>query len=106
MKDIPKENVNIDLTQKQIKLIIPHAKLLDINIPPSEIEKIEENTGWLRKKFTHIEKEEILKRGEQDIKNDLSKIGILKDAEANAKVFLVNLMENLGYSDVIVEFKG
>lgn len=106
LKDLPSENVIIDVNKKKVTLIIPHAKLLSMSIAPNDVEKIEENTGWLRKKFNHIEKQEIIVKGEDDIKNDLDKIGIINDAERNAKLFLESLMKNIGYKEVIVEFKN
>jgi hypothetical protein len=47
----------------------------------------------------------LLTQGEEDIRADLERLGILKDAEENTKMFFKALLQQFGYNNIEVKFK-
>ena len=46
-----------------------------------------------------------MKQGEEDILADVENLGILKDAEENAKVFFEALLTRVGFESVNLKFE-
>lgn len=96
---------DIIINGNQITVFLPHAELLSFNMPAEEISTIFENYGVFRSKFNADEQNEILKKGEEDIRADIPNLGILKDAEENAKDMFEAMLSQLGFESVIIVIK-
>jgi hypothetical protein len=94
--------VEINDSLKSIKVEIPDAKILIVNIPPNDIRVINTHVGLLRANFTHEELDEIQKQAEEDINNKIQDLNILFDAKKNGKLFLQNFLRNLGFQRITI----
>jgi len=94
--------LEINDSLKSIKIEIPDAKILIVNIPPNEIEVINTHIGLLRANFTHIEMNDIQKQAEVDINNKIQDLNILYDAKKNGKLFLHNFLKSLGFQQIFI----
>ena len=105
MKKFSADKVEIDKKEKSISVVLPKAQILSFNMPPEEIRQEFTLVTGLRDEFTPEEKQQLLVLGEKDIQEDIPNMGILQDAEANAKLFFVALFNQIGYEKVNVKFE-
>ena len=96
---------DIIINGKQITVYLPHAELLSFDMPAEEISTVFENYGVFRSKFSADEQNEILKKGEEDIRADIPNWGILKDAEDNAKDMFEAMLSQLGFEFITIVIK-
>jgi hypothetical protein len=94
----------ITINNNNVKVILPHAKLINLNIPPDEIKEETTDIGTLRWQYTNEEKNNLLIQAEQSIRQSIDSIGIIKKAEENATNFISNFIKRLGYSNVSISF--
>jgi hypothetical protein len=107
-----KIKAGVDLTKLQDKDFKVNGKRIEIQLPPAEIVSFEmnpdkvrtemEDISGLRADFTQVEKNEILRLGEQSIKKDIGQLRILKDAETNAIAFLTDFYKTLGFEEISI----
>lgn len=105
MKKFSAETVKINKEEKSIAVILPKAEILSFNIPPEEIKEEFSMVTGLRDSFTPEEKHELLVMGENDIRAAIPNMGIIEDAEKNAKLFFTALFSQIGYEKVNVKFE-
>lgn len=104
LKDFSTDAVTVDKEEKSISVVLPKAKILSFNMPPEEIKEEFSMVTGLRDKFSPEEKQYLLVLGENDINQDIPNMGILDDAEENAKLFFSALFSQLGYQKINVKF--
>lgn len=105
LKEFSPDAVSINEEANSISIVLPKAKILSFNMPPEEIREEFSVVTGLRNKFSPEEKQALLTLGENDINEDIPNMGILEDAEANAKVFFSALFSQLGYEKINVKFE-
>ena len=99
------ENVSIDEKANSITVTMPKAKVLAFNLPAENIKLEYEKVSGMRHSFTPEERIKIHELAEQDIIADAENLGILKDAEDNAKFLIEGLLSNFGYKKINVVFQ-
>jgi len=105
MKKFSADKVDINKEENSISIVLPKAQILSFNMPPEEIKQEFTMVTGLRNEFTPEEKQQLLVLGEKDIQEDIPNMGILEDAEANAKLFFMALFNQIGYEKVNVKFE-
>lgn len=105
MNDFDPAKTKIDEKKKSVVITLPKAKLLSLNIPPENSEIVYEKRTGTRRDWTVDERNELLKLGEKSIKEDVPNLGILNDAENNARDFFKALLGQLGFKSIIVKFE-
>jgi hypothetical protein len=95
---------NVHITDKDIDLQLPHAKLISLNIKPEDVQKEYEAEDILRDPFTSEERNNLAIQAETQIKNSVPSLGILEAGEKNATLFITNFLTRLGYQKVTVHF--
>ena len=105
MKNFSVDKVSINKEKNSISIVLPKATILSFNMPPEEIKQVYTRVTGLRDDFTPEEKQELLVLGEKDIIEDIPNMGILADAEANAKLFFNALFSQLGYETITINFE-
>jgi hypothetical protein len=95
---------NILVSDDAVTIQIPHAKLINLNIPPEEIKEEMSETSLFRQGFDNNEKNDLLIQAENSIRHSIDSLGILKKAEDNAQLFLGNFIKRLGYKKVTITF--
>jgi len=99
------DDVAYDRQAGTISITVPHAKLLSINIPVSEIRQEYSQVSMFRSSFTAQESNILLRQGEKQIRDSVPSLGILEKAEENARVFFESLFSKMGFSTIEVKFK-
>jgi hypothetical protein len=99
------ENVTINDSEKSITITLPKPKVLAFNMPAEKAKLEYEKVSGMRFEFTPEERNNLLKQGEEDILADVENLGILKDAEDNAKVFFEALLTRVGFESVNLKFE-
>lgn len=94
----------IDPEHKSIILVLPAPKLLSVNIPVEEIRQVYSHVTGLRTDFSAEERSRLLQQGEEAIRLDVPKMGIVRDARQNAVAFFESLLRRLGYEDINIYF--
>ena len=94
----------IDPEHKSIILVLPAPKLLSVNMPVEEIRQVYSHVTGLRMDFTAEERTRLLQQGEEAIRRDVPRLGIVRDAQENAHVFFESLLRRLGYEDINIYF--
>ena len=102
LENFSEENVLIN--GKDVTVTLPHAELLSFNMPAEETQTVFENYGFFRGRFTAEEQNEILQLGENDIRDDVPNLGILRDAEQNTKDVFVAMLSQMGFQNINVKF--
>lgn len=91
--------------RKSINVVLPSPEILTYNINPDDIKLLYSEITGFRHEFTSKERDEILTKGELDLKQDkeLERV-ILRDAEQNARTFFEMLLKQSDFSNVSVSF--
>ena len=97
-------DIVIDPDETMITLTLPKPTLLSLNMPINEVDVLYEK-ATLSKGFTVTDLNELLRQGEDQIRKSVPELGILKDAELNARLFFEPLFRHLGFTTVVVLFK-
>ncbi|MEO6453179.1 MAG: DUF4230 domain-containing protein [Ginsengibacter sp.] len=97
---------DIDIEGKTIALILPHAKLIALNILPEDIKTEYEDVTVFRSAFTSAERDALAAQGERNIKSSVESLAILQTAEVNATLVFTNFLRRLGYEKVNIRFDG
>ena len=105
MKNFSADKVVIDKGAKSITATLPKPKLLSFNMPPESIHQEFVNVSGFRLNFSPEEKQNLKVQAEEDIIDDIPNLGILEDAEENARDFFVALFSLVGYDNITVNFE-
>jgi len=100
------DNLRFSPDRKTVTVTVPHAKLLSLNMPANLIQQEFSEITLFRSDFTAEERNYILTKGEAAVRASIPGLGILQDAEDNAREFLVAMFSQLGFEEVNVEFEG
>ena len=99
------ENVDINRLDGSVTVTIPHAKLLSLDMPASEIREEYDHVTMLRQSFTAEERNALLRQGEKQIRSSVPSLGILEKAEENAHRFFESVFTKMGFTSVEVVFE-
>jgi len=105
LERLPLDKIVVDETTHSVSLVLPHATVLSINLPPEEIRLEYEDVTGFRQKFSDQERQALLKQGERDIVRDIPSLGILAEAEQNALEFFRPMLEQMGFENVQISFE-
>ena len=105
LERIPLDKIVVDESTRSVSLVLPHATVLSINLPPEEIRLEYEDVTGFRQKFSDRERQALLRQGERDIVRDLPTLGILDEAEANAEEFFRSMLEQMGFDNIQIVFE-
>ena len=97
-------DVTMDRGAGTVTITLPHATLLSINIPASEIRQEYDQVTLLRSSFSAQERNLLLRQGEDHIRKSVPTLGILEKAEENATLFFTSLFSKMGFSTIEVIF--
>lgn len=104
LKEITSEDIDINEEEKKLNIILPKASFLqEPAIDMNEVAHVSDE-GLLRGEVTFDEGTVLMKKAQQNIKDEAIEIGLLTTAEQNAEKFLIGFFDNLGY-EVSVTFK-
>lgn len=95
----------VEKDDKTIQLILPAPEVISFDMSPSDIRTEMTDINGLRMEFSQEEKVKILQMGEQSIRREMMESNILQDAQKNARVFLTDFYKDMGYENVIIDFK-
>ena len=98
-------SVKINKEENSISVTLPKARVLSFNMPPEDIKEEFTKVTGLRDKFTPEDKQELLTLAEKDILEDIPNMGILDDAQKNAKLFFTALFAQFGYDKIDIKFE-
>ena len=99
------EDISVDLDAGKVTVTLPHATLLSLDMPASEIRQEFDQVSLLRSDFSAQERNELLRQGERQIRRSVPSLGILQKAEENARKFFDSAFQKLGFTTVEVVFK-
>lgn len=99
------EDIKADRSSKSVEVVLPHARILSIELPPGKIEEKYCSVTGFRWNFTPEEKRALLKQGEEDILARVEQNGILEDAERNSSELVRTMFEGLGFEKVEIRFE-
>ena len=99
------EDISVDRAAGKVTVTLPHATLLSLDIPASEIRQEFDQVTLLRSDFSAQERNELLRQGERQIRRSVPSLGILQKAEENARKFFDSAFQKLGFTTVEVVFK-
>ena len=102
---IPLEKIVVDAQSRAVSMVLPHAAVLSINIPPEQIRLEYKDVTGFRSKFDDRERQALLKQGEREIVRDIPKLGILAEAETNAEEFFRSMLSQMGFENIQITFE-
>ena len=102
---IPLDKIVVDGQSRAVSMVLPHAAVLSINIPPEQIRLEYEDVTGFRSKFDDRERQALLKQGEREIVRDIPKLGILAEAETNAEEFFRSMLSQMGFENIQITFE-
>ena len=94
----------VKIKDKEITINLPKPRVLSFNMPPEKTKLEYEKVGALRFDFTAEDRNNLLRQGEEDILADAPNLGILEDAENNARMFFEALLSQVGFEKINVVF--
>ena len=99
------DDVDVDWTGKRVSVTIPHATLLSLDMPASEIRQEYDHVTMLRQSYTAEERTALLRQGEKQIRDSVPSLGILEKADENARRFFESVFQKMGFESVEVSFR-
>ena len=103
--DMSKITANdIDISDNDISIVLPRARLLSIDMKPEDIKTAYEDISFFRSKFSSQEKNDLASQAETQIKNSVDSLGILTTAESNATLFVNNFLRKQGFRNIKIRF--
>ncbi len=105
LERVPLEKLVVDESTRSISLVLPHATVLSIDLPPEQIRLEYEDITGFRQHFSDQERQALLRQGEREIVRDLPKLGILAEAESNAEEFFRPMLEQMGFDNIQIRFE-
>ena len=105
LSSFSEEDVTVDRKEGRVTVTLPHATLLSLDIPPSEIRQEYDQVTLLRSDFSAKERNDLLRQGERQIRASVTSLGILPKAEENARKFFESVFYKMGFTTVEVIFK-
>jgi hypothetical protein len=97
---------DITIEGKSIRMVLPKAHLISLNIDPGDVRVEYTETGLFRDKFSAGERDALLAQGEKQIRNSAEVLGVMEAAEANASLFLSNYLKMLGYERINIRYSS
>ena len=97
-------NVKIEKGNNSVVINLPKAKVLSFNMPAEKVQLEYEKVGLMRSNFTVENRNDLLKQAEEAIIADAENLGILKDAEKNAKLFFEALLAQVGFDNITINY--
>lgn len=94
----------VKIKDKEITINLPKPRVLSFNMPPEKAKLEYEKVGALRFDFTAEDRNNLLRQGEEDILADAPNLGILEDAEMNARMYFEALLSQVGFEKINVVF--
>ena len=94
----------VKIKDKEITINLPKPRVLSFNMPPEKAHLEYQKVGSLRFDFTAEDRNNLLRQGEEAILADAENLGILADAEVNAKMFFEALLAQVGFEKIKVVF--
>lgn len=94
----------VSITDKTIRLSLPHARLISVNIKPEDISVAYETIDLFRQPFSAQERNTLAVQAETQLKSSVAELGIIQTAEANASLFVSNFLKRLGYEQINISF--
>lgn len=95
---------NISVNKKSISLLLPHAKVLSLDIRPEDVKTEYETATAFRSSFSSAERDQLAAQGEAGIRREIQSSGILQTAEINATLVLTDFLRTLGYGTINIHF--
>lgn len=99
------DDVDVDWTGNRVTVTIPHATLLSLDMPASEIRVEYDHVTMLRQSFSAEERNALLRQGEKQIRDSVPSLGILEKADENARRFFESVFWKMGFETVDVTFR-
>ena len=99
------DDVDVDWTGKRVSVTIPHATLLSLDMPASEIRQEYDHVTLFRQSFSAEERNALLRQGEKQIRSSVPSLGILEKADENARRFFESVFQKMGFESVEVTFR-
>jgi len=103
LQNISKDNFKVQ--GDSMSIILPHAQIFSLSIPPNNIQVAYQDIDPLRSAFSASEREALVAQAEPQILSLADSLGILQTAEKNAAVFIQHLFEETGYTKTSVQFR-
>lgn len=95
---------DIMIEKKNISMNLPPAKVINLNIPPENIQLEFQQVGFWRDKFSYAEQNELMIQAEKQIRMAADSLSIIQSAEKNARIFITGFLKRLGYQTVTINF--
>lgn len=105
LQQFTNEDVVINQQAKDVQITLPEPKLLNLDIKPDDIKLVYENVSMFRSSFSASDRSKLLVQGENSIREGVAELGILSDAEKNARMYFEAMLKQMGYQTVTVNFK-
>ena len=105
LERVPLDKLVVDESTRTVSLVLPHATVFSIDIPPEQIRLEYEDVTGFRQHFSDQERQALLRQGEREIVRDLPKLGILAEAESNAEEFFRPMLEQMGFDNIQIRFE-
>jgi hypothetical protein len=105
LSKLTEDDIQANYKKKSITINLPKPELLSFNMQPEDIALVYSKIASIRSSFSHADRLNILTQGEKDIKEDIPNLGIIDDAEKNAKLFLEAFLKRAGYEKISIKFK-
>ena len=97
LNEFSEDDIRIDEDTQSVYVVLPHAKILSVNIPPDSIKEIYHREGALSGKFDPMERDRVLDEGQDRLNEIIKTLSIRSEAEANTKLLFEDLLVQMGF---------
>ena len=94
---------------KKINLTLPPIEIINFSYPAAGFQIVDKYTDESsRKRWNSINlktRDELYRKGEEDIRRNIGNLGITKTAEKNTIMFLTPILRASGYDEIYIQFR-
>lgn len=95
---------DIRINEDNVKITLPHAKLLYLNMKPENIKIVYQDVALFRNEFSAGERDQLASQAEKQITESIDSLGILVTAETNAAIFINSFLQKQGFKNIYIDF--
>lgn len=96
---------DVEVVGNKIKITLPPVEITSFEMNPDDIHTEMVDVNGFRMGFTQEEKNIILRMGEKSIRKEVYSTNILQEATKNTSSFVKDFYSQMGYDEVIIEYR-
>jgi len=106
LNKLKEEDIEIEGTK--IRIVLPPIEIINFSYPADSfkmVDKYTKNPGVFSREFSLEQREELFRKGEESIREDIKSLGIVETAQNNTRMLIEKILIASGFNEIYIEFR-